>query len=152
MPSSGLSLLSTLSPVWLTPLLFSRNARRSNWIGINQSRDTVGQIQLSMRWDSHKEVWLLAFHSPQEFQTAEFMLIGFLQLAIAAATDIILSILPVIFLWRVQISLKIKLGVCGLMALGFAWVASKENGFFAFCSHTLGAADLLSHEQSLFPV
>jgi hypothetical protein len=41
-------------------------------------------------------------------------------LAIAAATDFTLSLLPTLFLWKIQISRTIKLGVCGIMALGFA--------------------------------
>ena len=41
-------------------------------------------------------------------------------LAIAAGTDITLSVLPFVFLWKIQISRRVKVGVCGIMALGFA--------------------------------
>ncbi|PWY96143.1 hypothetical protein BO94DRAFT_454308 [Aspergillus sclerotioniger CBS 115572] len=40
--------------------------------------------------------------------------------SIAAGTDIVLSILPIVFLWRVKIPIKVKGAICGLMALGFA--------------------------------
>ncbi|GKZ21774.1 hypothetical protein AbraIFM66951_008761 [Aspergillus brasiliensis] len=40
--------------------------------------------------------------------------------AIAAGTDIVLSILPTVFLWKVKIPIKVKAAICGLMALGFA--------------------------------
>ncbi|RAK89745.1 hypothetical protein BO79DRAFT_192943 [Aspergillus costaricaensis CBS 115574] len=39
---------------------------------------------------------------------------------IAAGTDIVLSILPIVFLWKVKIPIKVKTAICGLMALGFA--------------------------------
>ena len=40
--------------------------------------------------------------------------------AIAAATDIILSTIPVLFLWNVKIKTHIKIGICGVMMLGFS--------------------------------
>lgn len=40
--------------------------------------------------------------------------------AIAAATDFILSTLPIICLWNVQIKITVKLGICSVMMLGFA--------------------------------
>ncbi|EFY84158.1 hypothetical protein MAC_09796 [Metarhizium acridum CQMa 102] len=39
---------------------------------------------------------------------------------VAAATDIILLTLPVVFLWKVKIAWPVKLGICSLMALAFA--------------------------------
>ncbi|OKL57810.1 hypothetical protein UA08_06964 [Talaromyces atroroseus] len=46
--------------------------------------------------------------------------LGIAQGSIAAATDFILSALPIMFLWNVKIILRIKIGVCAIMALGFA--------------------------------
>jgi hypothetical protein len=40
--------------------------------------------------------------------------------AIAAGTDIVLSFLPIVFLWNLHLKTKYKIGVCGIMALGFA--------------------------------
>ena len=40
--------------------------------------------------------------------------------AIAAATDFVLSILPILFLWNVKLPKRVKVGICGIMALGFA--------------------------------
>ncbi|KAH8696030.1 hypothetical protein BGW36DRAFT_359889 [Talaromyces proteolyticus] len=39
--------------------------------------------------------------------------------AIAAATDITLSILPTVYLWNIKINRKVKFGVCCIMDLGF---------------------------------
>lgn len=41
-------------------------------------------------------------------------------LAEAAMTlwDFVLATLPIVFLWDIRISLKIKAGICGLMGLG----------------------------------
>lgn len=41
--------------------------------------------------------------------------------AIAGATDFILSTIPVIFLWNIQIKLQVKLGIAGIMMLGFSY-------------------------------
>lgn len=41
-------------------------------------------------------------------------------IVIAAITDFILSTLPIMFLWNIRIHKKVKLGICGVMALGFA--------------------------------
>ena len=41
-----------------------------------------------------------------------------LQVAVAVASDLILSILPIYCLWKSQVSLRIKAAVCGLMSLG----------------------------------
>lgn len=40
--------------------------------------------------------------------------------AIAAVTDVTLSILPTVFLWNIKIILRVKAGICAIMALGFA--------------------------------
>ena len=45
---------------------------------------------------------------------------GIAQGIIAALTDFTLSLLPIVFLWKIKIHLRIKVGICGLMALGFA--------------------------------
>lgn len=47
-------------------------------------------------------------------------------LAIAAATDFILSILPIMFLWNVKLPLRVKFGICAIMALGFAYAPAVE--------------------------
>ncbi|KAE8395289.1 hypothetical protein BDV23DRAFT_145559 [Aspergillus alliaceus] len=46
--------------------------------------------------------------------------IGIAQGSIAAATDFALSILPIVFLWNVKLPKRVKVGICGIMALGFA--------------------------------
>lgn len=47
--------------------------------------------------------------------------------AIAAATDFILSILPIVFLWNIKIIWRVKIGVCAIMALGFAYVNQNDS-------------------------
>lgn len=39
---------------------------------------------------------------------------------IAAITDIILATLPIFFLWNIKIAMLIKVGICAIMALGYA--------------------------------
>ncbi|EIT72321.1 hypothetical protein AO1008_11557 [Aspergillus oryzae 100-8] len=46
--------------------------------------------------------------------------IGITQGAIAASTDFALSILPIVFLWNIKLPKRVKVGICGIMALGFA--------------------------------
>lgn len=46
--------------------------------------------------------------------------IGIVQGLVAASTDICLSLLPMVFLWNLKINAKVKVGICGLMALGLA--------------------------------
>ncbi|THC94942.1 hypothetical protein EYZ11_005581 [Aspergillus tanneri] len=46
--------------------------------------------------------------------------VGIAQGTIAAATDFVLSLLPILFLWNVKLPKRVKLGICGIMALGFA--------------------------------
>lgn len=46
--------------------------------------------------------------------------VGIAQGSIAAATDFILSTLPIFFLWCIRIPTRVKVGTCGIMALGFA--------------------------------
>ncbi len=41
-------------------------------------------------------------------------------IAIASATDFILSTIPVLFLWNIQIKMRVKVGIAGLMMLGFS--------------------------------
>ncbi|EED17194.1 conserved hypothetical protein [Talaromyces stipitatus ATCC 10500] len=48
--------------------------------------------------------------------------LGIAQGTIAAATDFNLSILPTVFLWNIKIIWRVKIGVCAIMALGFAYV------------------------------
>ncbi|RMZ88128.1 hypothetical protein DV736_g4652, partial [Chaetothyriales sp. CBS 134916] len=50
--------------------------------------------------------------------------IGIMQGSIAAATDFTLSFLPIVFLWNVKIISRVKLGICAIMALGFALEAN----------------------------
>ena len=40
------------------------------------------------------------------------------QLGVSVTADFILSILPVYCLWKIQLTLRIKVAVCGLMSLG----------------------------------
>ncbi|KAL6705529.1 hypothetical protein ACN47E_006646 [Coniothyrium glycines] len=42
----------------------------------------------------------------------------YLQVAYSVVTDLICALLPIVVLWKVQITLKTKIGVCGLMSLG----------------------------------
>ncbi|KAK1143604.1 hypothetical protein N8T08_006214 [Aspergillus melleus] len=46
--------------------------------------------------------------------------VGIAQGTIAAATDFVLSILPILFLWNVKLPKRVKVGICAIMALGFA--------------------------------
>lgn len=73
------------------------------------------------------------------------------QIAIAAITDFILSVLPTLFLWNVKIHWKIKVGVCGIMAVGFAYVF-RENIFLAIHLAYIrtGVVDLPLPELSWF--
>ncbi|KAE8151909.1 hypothetical protein BDV25DRAFT_128402 [Aspergillus avenaceus] len=57
--------------------------------------------------------------------------IGIAQGVIAASTDFVLSILPIIFLWNIKLPKRVKVGICGIMALGFA------SGAFAIARTTL---------------
>lgn len=41
-------------------------------------------------------------------------------IAIAAVTDFVLSVLPILFLWNIKLPKRVKVGICGIMALGFA--------------------------------
>lgn len=45
---------------------------------------------------------------------------GIAQGSIAATTDFILSILPILFLWGIKLPRRVKFGICAIMALGFA--------------------------------
>lgn len=38
--------------------------------------------------------------------------------AMSAFLDIALSLLPIYFMWQIQLSTKLKAGICGLMSLG----------------------------------
>lgn len=42
-------------------------------------------------------------------------------IGIAAATDFVLSVLPLVFLWRVNIIWRVKIRVCAIMGLRFAY-------------------------------
>lgn len=39
-----------------------------------------------------------------------------------AFIDLALALLPITIMWNLQISLKKKFGICGLMGLGVLWV------------------------------
>ncbi|KIM97019.1 hypothetical protein OIDMADRAFT_58562 [Oidiodendron maius Zn] len=68
--------------------------------------------------------------------------IGIAQGSIAAGTDFILSLLPTIFLWNIKIHWKIKVGVCGIMALGFA------SGGFAIARTALVPSLTATHDPT----
>ena len=71
-------------------------------------------------------------------------------LAIAAGTDFVLSLLPTIFLWNIKIHWKIKVGVCGIMALGFAYVL-KGAVFCDICSHHNSSGGFAIARTALVP-
>ncbi|KAF2861365.1 hypothetical protein K470DRAFT_281621 [Piedraia hortae CBS 480.64] len=52
--------------------------------------------------------------------------IGISQGVLAAATDIILASLPLLFLWNISLLWRVKLGVWAIMALGFAYVCPNQ--------------------------
>ena len=47
-----------------------------------------------------------------------------LNIAFAVSCDWVLASLPIVFMWRMQMSIKTKLGICTLMSLGFLSVFS----------------------------
>lgn len=47
-----------------------------------------------------------------------------LNIAFAVSCDWALASLPIIFMWRMQMSIKTKLGICTLMGMGFLSVFS----------------------------
>lgn len=68
--------------------------------------------------------------------------VGIAQGSIAAATDFILSTLPILFLWRIRIPTRVKVGTCGIMALGFA------SGAFALVRTVLVPTLTASHDPT----
>ena len=71
--------------------------------------------------------------------------VGIAQGTIAAATDFILSILPIVFLWTIQIPWKVKIGICAVMALGFA------SGGFAIARTVLVPSLTATHDPTCKP-
>ena len=55
--------------------------------------------------------------SPEPFKTS-VQLSRYLNIATSAFTDLLLALLPVYFLWDVQISFRNKLSICCLTGLG----------------------------------
>ncbi|QGA17658.1 hypothetical protein EYB26_005333 [Talaromyces marneffei] len=68
--------------------------------------------------------------------------LGIAQGSIAAATDFILSILPMVFLWNIKIIWRVKIGVCAIMALGFA------SGGFAIARTVLVPSLTATHDPT----
>ncbi|CAL5866416.1 uncharacterized protein PFLUO_LOCUS624 [Penicillium psychrofluorescens] len=67
---------------------------------------------------------------------------GIAQGSIAAATDFILSLLPIIFLWNIKLARRVKVGICGIMALGFA------SGAFAIVRTALVPSLTATHDPT----
>lgn len=82
-----------------------------------------------------KEVRIL-IHFPLSILWADSMLAGW-----AALSDIILAIYPVIVFWNLKISLRIKAGLCLLMAGGLvaaaAGIVKTVNLKFISASHDI---------------
>ena len=53
---------------------------------------------------------------------AQLLRIIISQALISIISDFMLSLFPIVILWKVQISARIKAGLCSLMALGLMWV------------------------------
>lgn len=68
--------------------------------------------------------------------------LGIAQGSIASATDITLSILPTVFLWNIKIEWRVKLGICAIMALGFA------SGTFAIMRTVLVPSLTTTHDPT----
>ncbi|RAO65756.1 uncharacterized protein BHQ10_001768 [Talaromyces amestolkiae] len=68
--------------------------------------------------------------------------LGIAQGTIAAATDFVLSILPIVFLWNIKIIWRVKIGVCAIMALGFA------SGGFALARTVLVPSLTATHDPT----
>ncbi|WPH03301.1 Hypothetical protein R9X50_00617800 [Acrodontium crateriforme] len=68
--------------------------------------------------------------------------VGITQGTIAAATDFILSILPLVFLWTIQIPWKVKIGIWCVMAIGFA------SGSFAIARTVLVPSLTATHDPT----
>ena len=67
---------------------------------------------------------------------------GIMQGSIAAATDFILSLLPIFFLWDIQIKLRVKIGICAVMAVGVA------SGAFAVVRTVLVPGLVATHDPT----
>ncbi|KAI9658329.1 MAG: hypothetical protein M1821_002462 [Bathelium mastoideum] len=68
--------------------------------------------------------------------------IGIMQGSIAALTDFVLSVLPTLFLWNIKILLRVKIGICAIMALGFA------SGAFAIARTVLVPSLTATHDPT----
>lgn len=116
-------------------LSFSRSALLSSTTGTKELKDTAGQTRRSTPWASLKAVSF-------DLTSASRIFVLTQPTAIAAATDFILSILPLIFLWTIQIPWKVKIGIWCVMAIGFA------SGAFAIARTVLVPSLTATHDPT----
>jgi hypothetical protein len=72
--------------------------------------------------------------------------IGIMQGSIAAFTDFTLATLPIYFLWEIQIITRVKIAICGIMALGYA------SGAFAIARTVLVPSLTATHDPTCKPI
>ncbi|KAK1046747.1 hypothetical protein LTR74_017899 [Friedmanniomyces endolithicus] len=68
--------------------------------------------------------------------------IGIMQGSVAAFTDFTLATLPIWFLWEIQIIWRVKIGICAIMALGYA------SGGFAIARTILVPSLTATHDPT----
>ena len=96
----------------MTPLYVQYRRSESN--GIYSYLESAGQLKLSLT-STTSMVVTTQYFTPPAAQLIDLDV----SIGVSAFCDWILNILPMAFLWNVQMRLRVKIGICLLIGLGY---------------------------------